>query len=58
MGAKFSLLVQPMESAGLYELYRRRAEAAAQRNKPQPAQSVPQRGSMEWFEAQKKKAEP
>ena len=52
------LLVQPMESAGLYELYRRRAEAAAQRNKPQPAQSVPQRGSMEWFEAQKKKAEP
>jgi hypothetical protein len=29
-------------------------EAAAQRSKPQPAQTVPQPGS-EWFEAQKKK---
>ena len=39
-----------------YELYRRRdAEAAAQRSKPQPAQTVPQPASMEWFEAQKKK---
>jgi hypothetical protein len=33
-------------------------EAAAQRSKPQPAQTVPQQGSMEWFawrEAQEKK---
>jgi hypothetical protein len=30
-------------------------EAAAQRSKPQPAQTVPHPGSMEWFEAQKKK---
>jgi hypothetical protein len=30
-------------------------EAAAQRSKPQPAQTLPQPGSMEWFEAQKKK---
>jgi hypothetical protein len=29
--------------------------AAAERSKPQPAQTVPQPGSMEWFEAQKKK---
>ena len=50
------LLVKPMNCEGIYELYRRRdAEAAAQRSKPQPAQTVPQPGSMEWFEAQKKK---
>jgi hypothetical protein len=50
------LLVKPMNGEGIYELYRRRdAEAAAQRSKPQPAQTVPQPGSMEWFEAQKKK---
>jgi len=35
--------------------YRQRAEAAEQRSKPQPTQSEPQPGSMEWFEAQKKK---
>jgi hypothetical protein len=40
---------------GIFELYRRGAEAAAQRSKPQPAQTVPQPVSMEWFEAQKKK---
>ena len=49
------LLVEPMNSEGIYELFRQRAEAAAQRSKPQPAQTVPQPGSMEWFEAQKKK---
>jgi len=49
------LLVKPMNGEGIYELYRRDAEAAVQRSKPQPAQTVPQPGSMEWFEAQKKK---
>jgi hypothetical protein len=49
------LLVEPMNGEGIFELYRRGAEAAAQRNKPQPTQTLPQPGSMEWFEAQKKK---
>ena len=49
------LLVEPMNGEGLYELYRQQVEAAAQRSKPQPVQTVPQPGSMEWFEAQKKK---
>jgi hypothetical protein len=40
---------------GIYELYRQRAEAAAERCKPQPVQTKPQPGSMEWFEAQKRK---
>ena len=31
------------------------AASAAQPSKPQPVQTVPQPGSMEWFEAQKKK---
>ena len=49
------LLVEPMKGEGLYEFYRQQAEAAAQRSKPQPAQTVPQPGSVEWSEAQKKK---
>jgi hypothetical protein len=49
------LLVEPMESAGIFELYRQQAEAAEQRRKPQPTQPMPQPGSLEWFEAQKKK---
>jgi hypothetical protein len=36
-------------------LARQRAEAAEQRRKPQPTQPVPQPGSVQWFEAQKKK---
>jgi hypothetical protein len=44
-----------INSYGLYELYRREAEAAAERSKPQPAPTLPQPGSTEWFEAQKKK---
>ena len=48
------LLVEPMPGEGLYELYRQQAKAAAQRGKPQPAQTVPQPGSMEWFAEQKK----
>ena len=49
------LLVEPMNNEGLFEFYRQEAEAAAQPSKPQPGQTVPQLGSMEWFEAQKKK---
>ena len=44
-----------MESAGIYELYRQQAEAAEQRDKPQPTKTVYAPGSVEWFEAQKKK---
>jgi len=47
-----------MNSRGLYEYYRAQYEAAAARNKPQPVQSMPQPGSVEWFEwvaAQQKK---
>jgi len=50
------LLNPQMQGWGFYELLRRQAEADAERSKPQPVQSVPQPGSMEWFEAQKKKA--
>ncbi len=46
-------LVEPMESAGIYELYREYAEAAEQRDKPQPAKAVYARGSMEWLAEQK-----
>lgn len=49
------MLVEPMESEGIFELARRNAEAAAQRRKPQPTQPVPQPGSVEWFAEQKKK---
>ena len=52
------MLNPQMKGRGLYELYREEAEAAAQRNKPQPVQGVPQPGSVEWFEALQKKAEP
>jgi hypothetical protein len=48
------LLVERMPGEGIYELYRQQAKAAEQRRKPQPVQTVPQPGSMEWFEAQKK----
>ena len=44
-----------MNNWGLYELCRQQAEAAAQRDKPQPVQSVPQPGSVEWFQALHKK---
>jgi predicted phage terminase large subunit-like protein len=44
-----------MKGAGIFELYRAQAEAAEQRSKPQPVQSLPQPGSVEWSEAQKQK---
>jgi hypothetical protein len=43
-----------MKGEGIYEWYRQQAKAAAQPNKPQPPQTVPQPGSMEWFKAQEK----
>jgi hypothetical protein len=50
------MLNPQMKGWGFYELCRAEAEAAAaQRNKPQPVQSVPQPGSVEWFEALNKK---
>jgi predicted phage terminase large subunit-like protein len=50
------MLNRPMNGEGVYELYRQWAEEATQRSKPQPAHTEPQPGSVEWFEAQKKKA--
>jgi len=44
-----------MNGEGLLEFYRQHAEAAAQRSKPQHAQTVPQPGSMEWVKAQEQK---
>ena len=49
------MLNPQMKSRGIFELYRQQAEAAAERSKPQPVQTVPAPGSMEWVEAQKKK---
>jgi len=61
------LILHPMKSFGIYELYRRRfyglpigksepiPGGAPQSSKPQPPPTEPQPGSMEWFEAQKKK---
>ena len=49
------MLNPQMKSRGIFELYHQQAEAAAERSKPQPVQTVPAPGSMEWVEAQKKK---
>jgi phage terminase large subunit-like protein len=54
--AMTDLILQPMKGSNIYELYREHAEAAQQRNKPQPTKPLPQPGSVEWFEAQKKKS--
>jgi predicted phage terminase large subunit-like protein len=51
----FEMLNRLMKGEGIFELYRQRAEPA-ERSKPQPPRSEPQPGSMEWFEAQKKKS--
>jgi hypothetical protein len=48
------LLVEPMKGEGIFELYRREAEAAAQRDKPQPTRTTCAIGSMEWQAEQKK----
>ena len=49
------MLNPPMKGWGIFELYRKQAEAAAERSKPQPVEPLPQPGSMEWLAAQKKK---
>ncbi|HEX3524128.1 MAG TPA: hypothetical protein VHT52_18820 [Stellaceae bacterium] len=48
------LLVEPMKGEAIFELARRNAEAAEQRRKPQPTQTVHAPGSMEWFAAKNK----
>src|SRR5271169_767228 len=48
------MLNPQMKGWGMFELARRQFEAAQQHSKPQPAQTEPQPGSREWFEAQKK----
>ena len=50
----FEMLNRRVAGWGWLELARRELEAAQQRSKPQPAQTEPQPGSVEWFEAQKK----
>ena len=45
----------PFIGQNIYELYRRDAEAAEQPRQPQPAQTAPQPGSMEWFAEQNKR---
>ena len=49
------MLNPQMQGWAFYELLRRQVEADAERSKPQTVQSVPQPGSVEWSEAQKKK---
>ena len=47
------MLNPEMKARGLFEFYRQQYEevkAAAERNKPEPVQSMPQPGSVEWFE--------
>jgi hypothetical protein len=48
------MLVEPMKSEGIFELYRRNAKAAEQRDKPRPTQATSAIGSMEWLAEQKK----
>jgi hypothetical protein len=43
-----------MNGEGISEFYRRNAEAAEQRDKPQPTKTVYAPGSMEWLAEQKK----
>ena len=46
------MLNPPMSNSGIFEYYRQLAEAA-KRSKPQPVPTMPQPGSMEWFEMMK-----
>jgi hypothetical protein len=46
---------KPFPSQGIFEYYRRLAEEAKQCRQPQPAHTVPQPGSMEWFAEQNKR---
>jgi hypothetical protein len=49
------MLNPQMKGWSFFELCRAEAEAVAARTKPQPVQSVPQPGSVEWFVALNKK---
>jgi hypothetical protein len=51
----FEMLNRRVAGWGWMELASRELEAAQQRAKPQPTRTEPQPGSVEWFEAQKKK---
>jgi predicted phage terminase large subunit-like protein len=44
----------PFPGQNIFELYRRLAEAAEQRQKPQPTKTVYAKGPVEWFAEQKK----
>jgi hypothetical protein len=48
------LLVEPMKSEGIFELHRRNAEAAEQRDKLQPTQTTWAIGSMGCLAEQKR----
>jgi len=45
---------KPFPGQNVYEYYRREAEAAEQRRKPQPVKTEWAKGSMEWLAEQKK----
>jgi predicted phage terminase large subunit-like protein len=45
---------KPFPGQGIFKYYRRLAEEAEQRRKPQPAQTVWQPGSMQWLAEQNK----
>ena len=45
---------KPFPGQGIFELYRREAEAAERRRQPQPAQTTWAIGSMEWLAEQNK----
>ena len=45
---------RPFAGQGIYEYYRQLAQAAEQRRKPQPTQTVWAPGSMEWLAAMNK----
>ena len=46
---------KPFPGQGIFDYYRRLAEEAEQRRKPQPVQTVWQPGSMQWLEEQNKR---
>src|SRR5262244_3728544 len=48
-------LKKPFPGQGIFDYYRRLAEEAEQRRKPQPVQTVWQPGSMQWLEEQNKR---
>jgi hypothetical protein len=48
------MLNRPMNSWGVFELYRRRAQELEEQHKPQPAQITYAIGSLEWLAEQNK----